>query len=537
MITKYLNKIYFLLGIIFFFSACTDDLNVLPTDDDEFLSEDFYNNAGSYEQALAGVYGNLSLTGTSGSGSSNIAGIDAGTSQYGRVLWYLQDLAADEALWSYENDPGTKEIQRNIWTPANPIFRGMYGRAMFSVALANDFLRESTDEKLAERGHTSTVGSEIVAYRAEARLLRALSYYHLMDLFGKAAFVTEADPVGTFQAPQYDRAQLFNFIKSELTDIEGDLKAPRTNQYARADKAVAWMILAKIYLNAKVYIGVENDPVDGENYYTKCIDNCNKIFGGGYELASNYLLNFMADNNSNEAGLNEIIFPLVSDGVVTQNYGPTTVIINGEVGSIEKNQDDLGAQGWGGALRVRKQFAEKFIDQGNDDRNTLITAGRDIEVVEIADKDSGYILTKFSNRTSTGAAGSDPTYVDTDFPLFRLADVYLMYAEAIIRRDGVANGDALNYVNDVRDRAHASLISLNDLTLSFLIDERSRELHWEAHRRQDLVRFGLYTGGNYNWAWKGNGSNGIAISNHMAVYPMPSESLAANPNLTQNTGY
>lgn len=530
MITKYLNKIYFLLGIIFFFSACTDDLNVLPTDDDEFLSEDFYSNAGSYEQALAGVYGNLSLTGTSGSGSSNIAGIDAGTSQYGRVLWYLQDLAADEALWSYENDPGTKEIQRNIWTPANPIFRGMYGRAMFSVALANDFLRESTDEKLAERGHTSAVGEEIVAYRAEARLLRALAYYHLMDIFGKAAFVTEADPVGTYQAPQYDRAQLFEFIETELKAIDGDLKAPRTNQYARGDKAVAWMILAKIYLNAEVYIN--------EDRSADCITYCNNIFGGGYELASNYLLNFMADNNSNEAGQNEIIFPLVSDGVVTQNYGPTTVIINGEVGSLEENQDDLGAQGWGGALRVRKQFAEKFIGQGTDDRNTLITEGRDIEVVEIADKDSGYILTKFSNRTSTGAAGSDPTFVDTDFPLFRLADVHLMYAEAIMRRDGgVANDDAKDHVNLVRARAHASLISLNDLTYNFLIGERSRELHWEAHRRQDLVRFGLYTGGNYNWAWKGNGLNGIAISNHMAVYPMPSESLAANPNLTQNTGY
>ncbi|WP_363288719.1 RagB/SusD family nutrient uptake outer membrane protein [Lutibacter sp.] len=528
MMTKYLNKIYFLLGLIFFFGACTDDLNVIPQDDDEFLSEDFYSNASAYEQALAGVYGNLSLTGND-PGSSNISGIDAGTSQYGRVLWYLQDLAADEALWSYENDPGTKEIQRNIWTPANPVFRGMYGRAMFSVALANDFLRQSTDDKLAERGHTSAVSSEIVAYRAEARLLRALSYYHLMDLFGKAAFVTEADPVGTYQAPEYNRSQLFDFIESELLAIEGDLKPARSNQYARADKGVAWMILAKIYLNAEVYVGT--------NRYADCMTYCNKIIGGGYSLASNYALNFMADNDFNEAGTNEIIFPLVSDGVVTQNYGPTTVIINGEVGSIEANNEELGAQGWGGALRVRKQFAEKFINGGADDRNTLITEGRDIEIVDVADRDSGYIITKYSNRTSTGAAGSDPTFVDTDFPLFRLADVYLMYAEAFLRGGGGSETDALGYVNDLRDRAHAENISANDLTLSFLIDERSRELHWESHRRQDLIRFGLYTGGNYNWAFKGNGANGIALGNHMALYPLPIESIAANPNLTQNPGY
>ena len=527
MITKYLNKIYFLLGLIFFFGACTDDLNVIPQDDDEFLSEDFYSNASAYEQAIAGVYGNLSLTGND-PGSSNISGIDAGTSQYGRVLWYLQDLAADEALWSYENDPGTKEIQRNIWTPANPVFRGMYGRAMFSISLANDFLRQSTDDKLAERGHTGDV-SEIVAYRAEARLLRALSYYHLMDLFGKAAFVTELDPVGTYQAPQYDRAQLFDYVESELLAIEGDLKPARTNQYARADRGVAWMILAKIYLNAEVYINT--------NRYADCITYSNKIINGGYSLASNYALNFMADNDFNEAGMNEIIFPLVSDGVVTQNYGPTTVIINGEVGSLEENQEELGAQGWGGALRVRKQFAEKFINGGNDDRNTLITEGREIDIVDVADRDSGYILTKYSNRTSTGAAGSDPTFVDTDFPLFRLGDVYLMYAEAFLRGGGGSETEALGYVNDLRERANADLISSNDLTLEFLIDERSRELHWESKRRQDLIRFGLYTGGNYNWAWKGNGANGIALGNHMAVYPLPSESIAANPNLTQNPGY
>jgi len=529
MITKYLNKIYFLLGLIFFFSACTDDLNVIPQDDDEFLAEEFYTSATAYKQALAGIYGNFSLTGTGDAGSSNISGIDAGTSQYGRVLWYLQDLAADEVIWSYENDPGTKDIQRNIWTSNNPILRGMYGRAMFTVALTNEFLRQSSDENLAARGHTSAVGSEIVAYRAEARLLRALSYYHLMDVFGKAAFVTEADPVGTYQAPQYERAQLFDFIESELIAIDGDLVDSQANEYARADKAVAWMILAKMYLNAEVYVGTDR--------YADCITQCNKIIGGGFSLASNWGLNFMADNDSNEAGINEIIFPLVSDGVVTQNYGPTTVIINGEVGSIEANGDDLGVGGWGGALRVRKQFAEKFINQGEDDRNTLITEGREIDIIDVADRDSGYIITKYSNKTSSGAAGSSSEFVDTDFPLFRLADVYLMYAEAFLRGGGGNESEALGYVNDLRDRANASSISSNELTLEFLIDERSRELHWESHRRQDLIRFGLYTGGNYNWAWKGNGANGIAIGNHMAVYPLPSESIAANPNLTQNAGY
>jgi len=531
---QYIYKLYLLLIVLVVFSACTD-LDVIPQDDDEFLTEQFYANPDAYKQALAGIYGNLSLTGTDGAGSSNLEGIDAGTSQYARTLWYLQDLSADEPIWSYENDEGgaVKAIQRNTWSSTNTILLGFYSRAMFSVALTNEFLRQSTDEKIAERGHTADVANDIVAYRAEARLLRAMAYYHLMDLFGKAAFVTENDPIGTFQGPQYERAQLFDFIESELLAIENDLVDARQNEYARADKAVAWMILSKIYLNAQVYIEQDKNA--------ECITYASKIINAGYNLASDYSLNFLADNDFNEAGENEIIFPLVSDGQYTQNYGATTVIINGEVGSIENNAADLGAQGWGGALRVRKQFAERFLNGDVplfDSRNTLITADRDIEITDIGDRDSGYIITKFKNVSSLGVAGSDPTFVDTDFPMFRLADVYLMYAEAVVRGGAGGNEtDAVGYINALRARANSTSILAADLTLDFLINERSRELYWEGHRRQDLIRFGLFTGGNYNWVWKGGSSSGIAIPTHLNVYPIPANNMVANPNLTQNSGY
>jgi len=532
--TNNIYKIYFLAVVLLFINACTD-LDVIPQDDDEFLSEEFYASPDAYKQALAGIYGNLSLPGTQDAVTSNLEGVDAGTSQYARTLWYLQDLAADEPIWSYENDEGgaVKAIQRNTWSSTNTILLGFYSRAMFSVALTNEFLRQSTDEKLAERGHTAALADDIVTFRAEARLLRALAYYHLMDLFGKAAFVTENDPIGVYQGPQYERAQLFDFIQSELLAIEADLIDPRQNEYARADKAVAWTILAKMYLNANVYIN--------QNMNTECITYAKKVIGGGYTLASDYSLNFLADNDYNEAGLNEIIFTCVSDGNVTQNYGATTVIINGEVGSLESNAADLGAQGWGGALRVRKQFAERFLNGDvplSDERNTLLTDGRDIEITDIGDRDSGYIITKFKNITSNGTPGVDPTFVDTDFPMFRLADVYLMYAEAVERGGtGGTEAEAIDYINLLRNRANSSTITAADLDLDFLIDERSRELYWEGHRRQDLIRFGLFTGGNYNWVWKGGSSNGIALSSHLNVYPMPANNMAANPNLTQNPGY
>ena len=528
-----LNKTFGFIGllIIALVYSCTNDLDIIPKDDQTTLSSDLFKDESAYKKVLAGIYANLALTGTDGAGNSNLKNIDAGTSQFGRVLLYVQTLAADQMIWSYENDPGTRELQRNIWTAQNPLLLGMFSRAHLSIALANNFLRETTDAKLDERNVSTSIRSEIVAYRAEARLMRAMAYYYMMDIFGKANFVTEDDPLNSIP-PVYDRAQLFDFIESELIAIDGDLVAPRQNEYGRADKAVAYMILAKIYLNAQVYIG--------EDHNADCITYCEKIIGSGYSLATNYLENFMADNNTNSAK-NEIIFPIISDGITTQNYGPTTVMINGSVGSIEVNGAEVGvsAGGWGGALRVRKQFANLWdASYDNDDRNTLIKDNRPIDIVDISDRDTGYIVQKYSNATSTGGFGVNTTFVDTDFPLYRLADVYLMYAEAFLRGGGGTEEKALEYVNALRTRAHNSnLITSSGLTLDFILDERSRELYWEAHRRQDLIRFGKYTGGSYNWAWKGNGSNGIALPSYFNVYPIPTASMAANPNLTQNPGY
>lgn len=520
------------LLMIFTLFSCTDDLNITPNDDDTLLGEDLFENEGAYRQVIAGVYANLALTGTEGAGNSNIEGIDAGTSQFGRVLLYMQTLAADQMIWSYENDPGTREIQRNIWTAQNPLILGMFSRTHLTIALANNFLRETTDEKLNSRNVSDAIRADIAEYRAEARLLRAMSYYYMMDLFGKANFGTEADALNAV-LPVANRAELFDFIESELLAIESDLVPAGSNEYGRADRGVAHMILAKIYLNAQVYIG--------QDRYADCMNYCQQLLNSGYSLATEYRHNFLADNNTNSAN-NEIIFPIVSDGFTTQNFGPTTVMVNGSVGSIEVNGEEVGVTegGWGGALRVRKEFAELWQggDFINDDRNTIISGDRPIGIVDISDRDTGFIIQKYANVSSNGTPGVDQTFVDTDFPLYRLADVHLMYAEAHLRGGGGVLSTAVDLINDLRTRAdNPNLISSNELTLPFVLDERSRELHWEAHRRQDLIRYGLYTGGNYNWAWKGNGSSGIAIPGHLDVYPIPNLSLSSNPNLTQNPGY
>lgn len=528
---------FWVAGLLVAGVACEDDLNVEPGDDQLLLADEFFQDPGAFRSALATVYGNLSLTGTDGPGSSFIAGLDAGTSQYTRGLMNLNIFSTDEAIWSYENDPGLREMNRLTWTSGIPTLTGMFSRAMLEVAFANDFLRQTEDAVLDSRGISGAVRDEIPEYRAEARFLRALAYYHLMDMFGNVPFVTDADPIGAFQPPQATRTEIFNYIEGELLAILDELAAPRTNEWGRADRGAAWMLLAKIYLNAEVYTGTPR--------YSDALTYINNILGAGYTLASDYANVFNADNDINE-GSNEIIFPVISDGTVVQNFGPTTVLTNGAVGSIEQNGLSIGVSqgGWGGAVRITRQFAELFLDGtndfANDSRNRILSDGRDIDISDIADRDQGYVMTKYSNLTSTGQQGSDITLCDADFPMFRLGDVHLMYAECFLRGGGGDQATALSLVNALRERANGDAsqnITGAELTLDFILDERARELYWEAHRRQDLVRFGRFAGGAYNWAWKGNVASGQAVPDHFDIFPIPEASLATNPNLTQNPGY
>jgi hypothetical protein len=176
----------------------------------------------------------------------------------------------------------------------------------------------------------------------------------------------------------------------------------------------------------------------------------------------------------------------------------------------------------------------------NDTRAMFFTEGQKLEIDDIGLFTDGYAINKFKNVDRNGNPGSDPTHADTDFPMFRLADVYLMYAEAAVR-SGSNQGQALEYVNEVRSRAYEwsndGDIAADELTLDFIIDERARELYWEGHRRTDLIRFGLLTGGEYLWPWKGNLKEGRSTEPRYNLFPIPDSDINANPNLVQNPGY
>ncbi|HVL18411.1 MAG TPA: RagB/SusD family nutrient uptake outer membrane protein, partial [Gemmatimonadales bacterium] len=191
---------------------------------------------------------------------------------------------------------------------------------------------------------------------------------------------------------------------------------------------------------------------------------------------------------------------------------------------------------WG--LRLKP---EAYNRSAGDPRGAFFyTSGQTIPIGSISNFTDGVAAPKYRNLSSAGAAGSNATHVDTDFPMFRLADAYLIYAEAVLRGGGGSIDQALAYVNALRQRAYGGTsgnITGAQLTLDFILDERGRELLWEAHRRTDLVRFGRFTGGGYLWAWKGGAAGGTATESFRDLYPLPASELTANPNLVQNPGY
>lgn len=522
-------SIIILAGLLTF-SSCLNDLNTVPLDKDETTSANVYNTKQDYKQVLAKIYAGLALTGQQGpAGAGDLGGIDEGFSSYLRNYWKAQELTTDEAVCGWGDD-GLKDFHNHVWTSANPFVRGMYYRIYYQITLVNEFIREASDEKLSDRGISDADKTVIKSYKAEARFMRALSYWHALDLFGKVPFVTEDDAIGAFLPEQISRADLFSYLETELKDIETKLPEPKANQYGRVDKAAAWMLLSKLYLNADVYI---NSPK-----YTECLTYCNKIIDAGYVLNSEYDDLFLADNHTATG----VIFAVVFDGLYSKTWGGTTYLVHAAVGG-DMTAGDYGIDGGWGGNRVTSAFVNKFADPtgDTDKRAMFFTEGQSLEVSDVADFKSGYAVEKWKNITSTGEQGSDATFVDTDFPLFRLADVYLMYAEAVVR--GGAGGDigtAVGYVNALRERAYgdnSGNITSTDLTEEFILDERARELYWEGQRRTDLIRFGKLTGSDYVWSWKGGVAEGASTDEKYNIFPIPASDITANPNLTQNSGY
>jgi starch-binding outer membrane protein, SusD/RagB family len=508
--------------ILLIFNSCTNDLDTKPKVEltlEQLLAED----PNAIQGLLSKMYGTFALTGSGGPNTSDINGADKGETGFLRGIINLEDFAADDMknLWG---DDGLDQLTTTSnWTSENKFFRYLYDRVYYTVPNCNNIIRVL--------GNTTIENKE--QYIAELRFLRSLSYYYMIDCFGKGVIVKE-DASVTVALPQSTRTEMFEYVESELLEIQNIL--PQTIGYGRANKAVARMLLAKLYLNAEIYTGTSryNDALT----YSKLV-----IDEGGYQLAPNFVSLFSGDNNLTEAK-NEIIFPLIADPLTSQSYGNTTYLVNGNIKTSTMVPADFGAtDGWGGHRATQAWYGlfgstTSELLSSQDSRAKLFwTDGHNYLMNDYKIWTDGFPCVKFRNSNYIG--NSVPTsFSGTDFPLYRLADVYLMYAECVLRdATGGTRNQALLYVNNIRTRSNASTIQDSQLNLQFILDERARELNFEGHRRTDLIRFGKFTGGQYLWPWKGGVVNGKSIPETYNLYPIPSTALTANPNLTQNPGY
>jgi starch-binding outer membrane protein, SusD/RagB family len=537
---------YSILGILLtalMITSCIDDLNVTPKDKDVLLAGIVADDPELLKQFLGKTYASFIISGQGpDNGGADISGGDENFFTTMRALWNLQEITTDEAMCAW-GDVGIADLNTQTWSPSNPFLTALYQRLSLSITFANEFIRLTEDSS----------EPEIITYHAEARFLRALAYSWAIDLFGQFPFTTEEDGIGKFFPNIGTREQLYNYVETELLEIQDQLSEPGT-VYPQADKAAAWMLLAKIYLNAEVYTGT---PM-----WEECVAYVNKVEQSGvYSLNPNYRQNFSADNHFPVNP--EMIFAWEEDGTNSQGWVGTTFIIQSSSDPDYIPSEDFHGltsnTNWNGN-RTRRNFLDVILDTMDiysggpvPTTDTFFTASADGRVylkqkatLSIpsagSDGNAGIGVYKFTalNSDGTQPATYSTSYACTDYPIFRYADALLMRAEA--NHNLADDASAASDINTIRERAFGDAshnIAAAEVTDKVILDERGREFYFEGHRRTDLIRHGLFTGGAYNWTWKGGVYDGTDTDTYRDLFPIPGDEISANPNYNgdNNPGY
>lgn len=514
---------------------------------------------------LAKCYATLGLTGQDGGSGNGDLSDDEGESGFYRTTFNLQELPTDEVMWAWQTDQDIPQITMINWNSSSIRVQWAYTRLTYDITLLNNYLTTVPDNE------------ENKVNRAEVRFLRALHYWYLLDLFGKSPFKTEFN---IDQLPvEYSGAEMYDWLDKELTEIEPQMAEVgaycNSQSFGRADRGAAYMLHARLALNSEVYTkGAVKD-------FDKAIDYCDKLINSGaYDLSrqakggnSGYAQLFMADNDENPEAMQEIILPIRQDGLRTRAYSGSLMLI---AGARSSQMPNYGLKETWTCLFARESMTKKFfpstddvplaeeaaddkasqeevaqkdaqngttvadvINRAGDDRALLYSGcangTRKVKTDEISGFTDGLSLVKWTNLRSDGTAGSDPSWPDTDIPLFRLAEAYLTRAEAKWRKSGRLD-DALGDINELRRRANTR--TLPSITSEMdILDEWCREFYMEGRRRSDLVRFGCFAGSKYIWDWKGGVADGTTVDSHFNVYPIPADDIRNNKNLKQNEGY
>lgn len=548
-------------GAMLTLSSCVKDLETAPLNDWEMVSENVYGaEIDTYLEGLAKIYNTMSTHEL-----TDISGVDAGATQIIRAFWACQEITTDACKSSWGNDGWVRAMNYNTWTDQeNEAVFGVFFRSLQAIAYVNEYLRQTTDERLDFRGCSDAVKARVHEFRAEARVIRAWYYWMAMDVFGAVPFATENTKFGAEAPLQAPREQIYGYIVSELEALTAEdsaLPAAQSN-YPRMDKGAALGLLARVYLNAGVYNGAPE--------WDKCKQTCEKIFALGYTLAPTYAELFCGDNGENLNARNEFLMAVPFDSHKQESYGGTTFLTAApanDKNDVANGSYPLGTKnGWGG-IRTSYEYAQKFFNVSNpnyetgeytcaDNRGKFFHIKDRFERMtsheEVIDFLYGWSYWKFTNVPHNMTAeefaptAANEAFADTDYPVIRLAEIYLIYAEACRELGQTATG--LPYLAKLAERAGvaaptASVVEDGEVTgdgktIDFFIAERARELMWEACRRTDLIRHGLYSSSDYLWPFKGNESaTGVAFPAYKELFAIPASQIKANPDLKNPVGY
>lgn len=506
-------------------ASCTGDLDLTP-DDPNVKTE--LTTKEEWLGYFSSLYGGFLYKG-------NLSTSDDGAGTFTRCHWNLNEISADEAIISQKwDDPGYNTLNFNTWLTDNEWVYAAFSRECYTAKQTSEFISK------ADAAKALLGDEEVEAMKAEARVLRAYAYYQMIDLFGRGPWVDENSTTGS-TPPTYNRKELFDAVTADLVAVisEGNLRPGSKQVYGRLSEQTARMVLAKLYLNAEVYTGTA--------MYKECAEQCQAVVNSGLSLAPDYKYLFCASNDK-YVGNGEIIWALPQQAGAYETWGGTTyltaaayiesaepaVLASLGAGRVTDSGEFDGPNPWSG-LRVRPELSKTLAK--NDLRRLIYEGTYNEEIVDLKNYDAnsdGYMCIKFTYTTeddyyNKANAGRSTQMCDADYPMFRLADTYLMLAECQLK--GV-QCDGLKYLNLVRKRA--GLPDAPAITADDLLKERMCELYFEGWRRSDLIRFGKYAGSGYVWSWKGGKLEGVSTPEFRNVYAIPYQYAST---VGQNPGY
>ena len=537
--------IYILIAVLT--TSCVNDLDTLPLNATDPISEYVYGtDEDAYMSGLARLYFQFATNDL-----TDLQSMDGGASEIVRAFWSVQETTTDAAKCAWGNDAWVRALNTNTWSDAqNDAVYAVYVRALQGISYVNEYLRQTEPGRLSARGVNAALAAKISTFRTEARFIRVYLYWMLLDTFGSVPFITEASPIGGAYFPlQATRIFIFNYCVNELQELMADgspMMEPRA-LYPRADKGAAAGLLARLYLNAEVYTG---SPMWGE---AKAM--CESIFDMGYELCPDYPALFRGDNGQNSQASAELIWAIDYSDANTESYGGTTYLLAAALAATDitdQSRPNGQRNGWAG-LRVPYEYVNKYFgvveaDYVTGEYQVLDKRGEAFYIKgrsesmegELYNFMNGWSCLKYNNipygqtDQSFLPTSAVRNFADVDFPMIRLGEIYLIYAEACMNLQQPSL--ALPYLQALSERA--GVTPPIEITADFLVAERARELMWEAHRRTDLIRFGLFNSDAYLWPYKGGDSYaGQAFPDYKSIFPIPQTELATNNALVQNPGY